>query len=87
MLACEITNLTCSRLSRVAGRCLSADVWVKMSHCAGAVAVGGDGGVVDVVDYTIASLVSITKGKGHEWLEFLGTYGKALSSHQGNRRD
>ncbi len=50
MLAREITNLACLRLGRIAGRLLAALGGVQVSEGAGAVAVGGNRGVMDVVD-------------------------------------
>jgi len=61
MLAGQIAHLACLRLGRVAGRHLAADVGVKMGKGAGAVAVGGDGLVVDVVHWSFVLIPSFTR--------------------------
>ena len=50
MLADQVPNLAHLRCARVAGRDLAAHVGVQVGAGAGAVAVRGDGGFVDVVD-------------------------------------
>ena len=50
MLASEITDLARLGLGRIAGRLLAALGGVQVSEGAGAVAVSGNRGVVDVVD-------------------------------------
>ena len=58
MLARQIADLARLRRARVAGRDLAADERVQVGTRGGAVAAGGDGGFVDVVDYVQESRIS-----------------------------
>ena len=49
VLARKVTHLAAGGVDIVARWCLATDVWVQMSQGAGAVAVGGDWLVVNVV--------------------------------------
>ena len=51
VFACKITDLACLGLGGVARGFFAALVGVQVGEGAGAVAVGGNGGVVDVVDW------------------------------------
>lgn len=53
IFAAEVTCLAGSRARLVAWWCLAASGWVKMSCGSGAISIGGDGLVVNVVDYSV----------------------------------
>lgn len=58
VFAGQVAHLACLRLGRVAGGDLAAEEGVEVGEGAGAGAVGGDGLVVDVVDWVGGGLVA-----------------------------
>lgn len=88
MFARKVTNLACLGLGRVTRRDLAAYVGVQVGERAGAVAIGRDGLIMDVVDCYTEQPVStgndIERRAARKMTE-VGTYGMGPATHQGNR--